>query len=694
MGAEAPIARVTVHTNGALVTRRLVAEPGDVTVSGLPLVFSSDSLRVRANAGQVLDVEETCALESEPAPPPPDEEKLEALAREDARLRDRLRTLQAMVRAWQGAVPGEPGEEPPEGVPDAETWLSAHARSDDELRALEDEVAVLEKERRRVAREKRRAERTAKGDRAPPRFSRGVSFRLEGEAKTAVEVEYFVSGARWAPSYTLELDAGSGRLTTHALVAQATGEDWSSAELLFSTADLTRESTLPELASWRIGRAQPARRPAFRPLPDDLGQLFAGYDHDLRPGDARGPGAPLPPTPKSPIREMIEEAVREEDWEDEPTSETAMMLDESDEGLDSFADDEMPDGGPPAAAPAAMMTEMAAAPPMASRSAEAPRLMNKRAAPGGGGFGGRAEPTAFVAPPEPLPPRLRYAYLRVAGPQEAGRGQLNAVDPLEHLHSLIQDHEAADLGELARAVAALHNAQSRVEHRSPPGRAHVVAAGHFHHVFRADGAHDVPTDGSWHRVVVEQREAEARVDFRCVPREADDVFRFCTLATPAGAPLLPGPLNVYEDGAFRVTSRVDGSGAGERLELNLGVETAVRVTGRTANIHQAEKGLVSQTSRVTHEVTVGLRSALPDAARVIVFDRLPVVDEDQKDVEVKLASADPTPVRDDKDPRGRPLAGGLRFELDLPPGEKRDVRFAYEITLPAKAEIVGGNRRE
>ena len=33
-----------------------------------------------------------------------------------------------------------------------------------------------------------------------------------------------------------------------------------------ATADLSRESTLPELASWRIGTAQPRRRPAFRPL--------------------------------------------------------------------------------------------------------------------------------------------------------------------------------------------------------------------------------------------------------------------------------------------------------------------------------------------------------------------------------------------------------------------------------------------
>jgi uncharacterized protein (TIGR02231 family) len=341
----------------------------------------------------------------------------------------------------------------------------------------------------------------------------------------------------------------------------------------------------------------------------------------------------------------------------------------------------------------AEMSAVAAAAPMASRSAMplgGMRAKKRKGAPGGGGGG----PIAQVAPPEPLPPRLRYAYLRVVGPEAPARGQLRPVSPLVHLLSLVEDHAAADLGELARAVDALTRAQARVEQRSPPGRAQVVQPGHFHHVFAAAGGHDVPTDGSWHRVVVEEREADASVDFRCVPRESDDVFRFCTLGTPAGAPLLAGPLNVYEDGAFRVTSRVQGSGAGARLELNLGVETAVRVTGRTAQIKQEEKGLVSQTSRVSHEVTVGVRSALPDTARVIIFDRLPVVDEDEKDVEVTLTSSEPPADRNDKDPRGEPLDGGLRFALDLAPGDKRDVRFAYDITLPAKAEIVGGNRRE
>jgi hypothetical protein len=724
-GAEmsAPIARVTVHTNGALVVRRLQAGPGVVEVHDLPLLYASDSLRVRAAGGQVRDVEETCTLVSAEKPPPPDEAALERLAHEDARLRDRLSSLDALARAWEGLLPGDPGERPPEGLPDADPWLAAWASSSERLEALGDEIARVKQERKDKARERARLELKSQGDVAPPRFSRGVRFVVDGDEARELELEYFVAGARWVPSYNLDLQGGRARLALSALVAQATGEDWGGAELRLSTADLARESTLPELTSWRIGRAQAPRRPAFRPLPDDLGTLFAGWERD------RGRHKPPPPSGGKPsggvsVRHAPAKPAASTGFEDERTAEwdvdraqaslghreeeVGLSAELEDDDLGDFDDDtghmmmdEMAGGAPPAPMAAmAPMAESAAMPEMSrSRAAAAPRrkMKKQKAAMAPGAFGGApADDAAPVvqAAPEPLPPRLRYAYLRVAGPDEAGRGALRAVDPLEHLYSLVDDHESASLTDLRRAVEALRAAASRVTGRRPPSGARAPDGASFHHVFTAAGAHDVPTDGSWHRVVVERTEADAQIDFRCVPREADDVYRFCTLAAPPGSPLLPGPLHVYEDGAFRVTSQVDASAGGAEIRLNLGAEPAVRIEGRTADIAQQEKGLVSQTSRVAHDVKVRLRSSLAQPARLVLYERLPVPGHNEKDVDVKLTAASPQPVRDDTDARGAPLRGGMRFEVDLAPGEATEVLYSYEITLPAKSELVGGNRRE
>lgn len=690
---QAAIERVTLYRNGALVVRRGRAEPGLVVVDGLPLLFSSDSLRVRSQSGEVRDVAETCALTATEKGPPASEEQLRSLAEREARVDDELATLSALVKAHENVKPGEPGRHPPEALPDARAWIDAQAFAEKELRALEERRAALQREKQELTKARRLLERQDQGDTEPPRFSRGVRFTFLAESAADVEVEYFVSAARWVPTYTLHLEGERATLALAALVAQGTGEDWRGAKLSFSTADLARETTLPELLSWRIGRAQQSRRPSFRPLPGDLDELFHGYDRDAVKSEGetmRRSDAGMTTTSAGVVKtrgsldDLSRRAALAAPRQRAPAAPPAEELLDS---VDEDFDDEMP-AQTPAYASAAPSFDGA------TMTAAAPRAAKRAMSAGGRAPGAPPPPSVTRAPTEPLPPRLRHAYLRLQGPDEPGRGTLRPVDPLRQLWDLVEDHDSASYADLQRAVEALYVAAASVTRMTPPAGTRHVPDDSFLHVYASAGEHDVPTDGSYHRVLVERREAEAQIDFRAVPREATEVYRYCTLLAPQGAPLLPGPLHVYEDGAFRVTSRIEGTGGGKRIELNLGVEPALRILGRTVQMEQQEKGLVSQRSRAAHEVTIQIRSGLPRPATLVLYDRLPVPDENEKEIEVTLESSSPEPTRDDKDPRGHPLPGGMRFVVTVPANERAKVVYGYVISLPAKTEVLGGNRRE
>jgi hypothetical protein len=80
---------------------------------------------------------------------------------------------------------------------------------------------------------------------------------------------------------------------------------------------------------------------------------------------------------------------------------------------------------------------------------------------------------------------------------------------------------------------------------------------------------------------------------------------------------------------------------------------------------------------------------------VEVLDRIPVVDGTNGAVEVSLADAQPSkPEAYDQRERGEPVRGGLRWRVELPPAGEARVAFRYRVKLPAKLELVGGNRRE
>lgn len=680
---ESSIERVCVYRNGALVTRRAAVPPGRAQLAGLPLLYAADSLRVRPARGRIVDLRETCAVDRfGPIGRAATAEELERLADALEELDAEAAALDARTTLYAGLAPANPHGP---HLPSPDQLLEMHMTASARLEALEVRRMALRDRRRTLEREMQAAQAIVHADPRPPRFTRGIEFTLEDvDEPTAIEIEYFCAAARWVPTYRLDLSEDRARLRLDAMIAQATGEDWRDVTVHLGTADLDRETALPALQSWRIGAAGPRARPAYRPLPSDLPELFVGYDQAHR-------GAPAP------------EPITQVRYEHESIDEDTGSFDLATTSVAPPPPPPAPGGMPqpladmarPSAPPPAPMMMAPQAKRRGATASFAPPPMRS----GGGGGGGPPEVVdqvrdATVQPPggDPLK-RLRFAYLRLVGPEEKARGTLQAVDPLVHLASMLADHDVDDLDLLQRAVDALGEARDRLrESLTPSGTRPTLDS--FHHVYAAGGLHDIPTDGFWHRAVVRTDAAPAAVDFRTVPRETRDVFRFCTVDTPDAVPYPAGPMQVYIDGTFRVTAPLDATGGGAPLELNLGLDHGVRVLERQVETRQHDKGLMSHTTHVVHTVSLTLRSVLNQSSEVVIFDRLPVVDDEVKDLEVTLLSSEPALTRTDTDPRGDHLDGGVCWRLTLPARGEAKVIYAYRVSFPAKAELVGGNRRE
>ena len=686
----APVVAVTVHRNGALVVRRGVATTSSVRVTGLPLLFAADSLRVRPERGQVRGLREQCTLDVRPMPPPADQAERTALQYQALHLDDEDRTLGAEIQLLEKLAPTPPPASARPRLPDATGWSALSEAVRERLRTLDATRAALQVRRRALARERTELDRRAAPEPAPPRFHRGLEFRLHetGEGPVAIELEYFVEAARWLPAWRLELSGAVGRLYLEAFVAQASGEDWSGAHLSFSTADLRRETTVPELRSWRIGPAQPAPRPAFRPLPAGLEALFGGYDRARRPSGPpprmqsapQSPGTPAPAAFAASLRREVAMDTGAGAYDDDAEGSAELSLRE-----DTAV------SPPPPPAPKAMPSRGA---PERSRMAAAAPAMNF----GGGGPPGAAVPEVMSNLPPALPPRLRYPWLRLAGPEEPGRGSLTPMDPFTQLWTLVEGQGTAAPDQLRRAIDALADAAWRLRSGPPPAGTRPLPETHFQSVFASPAAHDVPGDGQFHRVRVTEETTTARAEWRCVPREAPEVWRYCVLSARQDVPRPAGPLAVYRDGEFLATSVLDAGHAGPdgALALNLGVEPDLRITHRGVHLHQEDKGLVGQSTRIDHRITVKMRSTLSAPARILLYDRLPVpADERQeKDIEVQLLESQPSPVRTGRSPENDTLAGGLVWTLEVSPGEQTVLELTYRVILPASFELDGGNRRE
>ena len=729
---ESQIESVVVFARGAVVTR--VASLGslaglgeaevEVSLPGLPPAMNAGTLRasLEGDDGAVgrdvvaVDAEWTTAPEA--APKGELLIRLRAFAHDLAALSEGMASLQMQRNALLTALAPDVERAVRRSVRRGGAPVDAGGRVADAL-AIDDFVrqqtsAIDERMRvlvERHAETKRRYEATRlEATQTPAHALEGaareawtVTVRLSSARSPAaplrLRLEYEIRAARWWPAHTARFTEAGARVawTREALVAQDSGEDWSGVKLSLSTGDLIRDARLPVLKSLRIGRAQAQPHRAYRPPPEGLEALFAGFDRVAAQIGASPFPAARAPLASGPRLEAIDAIAHMNAFAATPPAAAGRPMNKA-----LVHDRPAPMGG---AAPVAQASfgmaggAASAGPPPAPMPPPAP------AAP-------RAAPQMAIAHEESLErPRAAMAMMRArsepAPPDEellsmADEAPTPATDEWLEFQLLVLSAsvDRSKRGRLTREGAtspASTDAAARertIDALSPPSRASDPRELGAVFDYRLDAAMplSVPSDAKVHRVPLDTLETTASATFRVVPREAAEVYRESSFTNAQRGPLLPGPVEVYVEGALLTTSWLDRAhDSGSGVTLGLGVEERLRVS-RNVRVLESSAGLLGGTTQIDHQVIIDVRSALGAPVRVEVVDRIPVTDD--KDVTVKLLSSNPERAAYDQAGRGAPIRGGLAWSLPVPAGGLSTIDWSYRVTLPAKSELQGGNRRE
>ena len=720
---ESSITRVNVHARGALVTRRLALPQtlpdGEVelAVEGVTAIADAASARAALPDGcarSVVAVRASLTVPASGAVTGASADRVRDLEGRFHRLRDEQNHLGEM-RAHLSSLTLDPGvraralaSSPRDVSPrtaDALATAEMLTALVADLDARESELVValrVVEEALEAARidhaQARSAERVGAGH---PSLRVTVHLAGEGEVQW-VELTYAVPAARWWPVYTLRI-RDNGRKATwlaEALVAQRSGEDWTRVKLSLSTADLLYDARLPELASLRLGKAQPPAKRAYRPPPQGLDRMFDGYDRAF---------ARLAPPPSAVTTLMTEEVNLSRD-EGGYVEEQVALLDErlaeveADEEppREMMKKAEMPSRLQSAdtfqRARQAMPASRAAAPP-APKMVASELLMPQTSAPRKGGgvlgslAGGIVDGLASLAPggggggygappeePEELPLEPADAWL------DFDSLSLKPASDRARRGRLVRESDARTAQSRAEASRAIEGVAA-----PPGGRDPAVTRGLFDHRYDVEGEAEVPSDAQTHRVSIGEAESAPTMRWRTTPREAAEVYREAELRNPFDAPLLAGPVDVYADGSLLTVAAVERIDRGGTMHVGMGVEQRIRVA-RNVRMREETAGILGGDTVAHHDVSIELTSALSQSAMVEVVDRMPVTDD--KSVEVTLARSSPEHERYTQADRGAPVRGAMLWRAIVPAGAKTTIEYGYRVTLPSKNECVGGNRRD
>ncbi|MBV6703125.1 DUF4139 domain-containing protein [Kitasatospora aureofaciens] len=724
---------------------------GRLRLTGLPPSLDGRSLRARVLGGpagtavtearveQLAEIRETDEL------PELRRELDEARERESA-LRERHRLLLTAISETTGlrAVPPQRKRDEPLRRTPADAWLELADFVDERLAGLQQRAEELTREIERAQHETELlADRLRRSSTAGPSHpvetattvlltlttaTRSTAPRSDTEPDGAapthldLELEYGVAAARWVPAYRLSYRQGAdtGRLVLRASVAQQTGEDWTSVRLALSTADLDRRTDLPKLRSLRIGRSQPAPPPSgWREPPAGLSDLFTGYDAaDSLPGKpaprprplavsaaapapAPPPSAPFPSAPRisgyggarptgprpggAPAGPAAPQAVS-------PFAAYAPRggtLDATD-----AADGEFPLPAPlpppapgiagygaapgaPGAVPAPVPQAPQAQPQDEMRRARRSSASRRRQAAPEAGYGTTSAGSTGFAPDATL---LDYPDLVLAGPDEpaARRGTLHPLDARITRDEFGSVAPGGAGGERVRHLSLPH-------HAVPPR----VSAGSFDHRFDATAPADIPSDGTWHTVTVDEIPVSVRPEYVTVPAVEEKVYATLVLANRTDRAVLAGPVEVTVDDEFLLTAALPTLAPGGMRRLGIGVTESIEVARRT-ELHESTAGKLSVLNNSTvldHRVHIELANRLGRAVTVEVRERVPVTSDAEIRIEERADWHAPTVPSPECPPSTR------LWRVELPPGGRAELDGGYQIKIPAGKAIVGGTRR-
>jgi hypothetical protein len=745
------IDKVKVYAEGSTVRRLAslsaiawqsenIPENIEVEIVGLPLALDDASVRVRIDADStsandnliVTDVRVGLSV-----PPPieiPTTSLEEAIQTAKAEV-DRLEDLRNVIALEMTAlnvlnVPdrptGEEGKAPPTSPTGARVALANFKDEQKQLRIkekreLEWQLRKAQEHLQDLQQQQTLASNTKVAKEhelrktivARLQISDRQAASLPSPVNLQLVVEYFVIGAKWTPTYVCRLNSATNTaaIALRALICQRTGEDWSGVQIELSTATPTGWCELPELPSLRLGRSQPfISKKAWRDPPKGAEILFEDYDRQIQKSHNVASTVSTQinfEIPKLAPLSVIQQSVLIKKIE---TLETEILLEQVMGG--SFPYSPAPAGVPisdirddddfeqlESMSKATFSTGISV--PTSTRSARmeaqpTPSLVSrKRLAMGVQAYDQTPNALAPASIFEPSQEIKYYGMMRLADASNVSqRGKLSIpYTKMLYLESLKRSQMTVNF-DLDMVLQNALNLAACYQIPLPAGAVNVrQMVGAFDFVYLGTGRVDIPADGQFHSVALLEENAEIDLRYIVVPREDTNVFRIAQLRNPLRSPLLAGSTDVYVDGEYILSTRINTVPPKGQLELGLGVEQSIKVA-RNTSFKEVRSGMsLVAFNELRHSIHIAIANRLGRDARIEVRERVPVPQPDVK-VDVTVTQVNPAWEKYEQQERNAVIKGGYRWQVSVPAGGETELTADYTIKTFVDNELVNGNRRE
>lgn len=189
--------------------------------------------------------------------------------------------------------------------------------------------------------------------------------------------------------------------------------------------------------------------------------------------------------------------------------------------------------------------------------------------------------------------------------------------------------------------------------------------------FKIDVPYTIPSDGKVYDVSMLTYHIDADYRFSCLPRYSPDVFLLADLKNFSQYPILKGNAYVYFDNVYQGECEIAPDFAADTFSISVGRDKDIAVNRQAVKEFTSKKFIGSNVKVVKcFEITV--KNNKKSSVDVVITDQYPL--PKYSDIKVELTDKGGAETDAEK--------GKLSWKLNLAAGEKKVLRFSYEVKYP------------
>ena len=211
-----------------------------------------------------------------------------------------------------------------------------------------------------------------------------------------------------------------------------------------------------------------------------------------------------------------------------------------------------------------------------------------------------------------------------------------------------------------------------------------IDTGGFTAEYNIPGPSDVLADGSESKLLIGRFDTDSTMEIHVKPQISADAYLATKTMLKGEAPILPGTVSLFRDGAFVGQSSLPLLRPGKDTALYFGIDDQIEVTRNILKDEGGESGLLGRDNNKERHVITEINNLRSKPVKLVVQETVPV-SKDEK-IEAKILP-DETTAGYEKDTDN--IKGLLTWNQDLAAKTKTDIKLGWNVSWPKDTQIIG-----